>query len=373
MTQPLMLDFTSALYLGLRHPSRSLRPWVQLTTGAPAALFTHESTRRLERALAAVIGCERAVIAPSTLHLFWDLFGILAASPIAIYLDAGVYPIARWGVERARARRVRARDFRHYDPSALMRLLRSDRRPGHTPLVVVDGFCPACGRTAPLDSYLECVRTFGGLLIIDDTQALGILGAAPSLDAPYGLGGGGSLIFNKIRGPDVLAVNSLAKGFGVPMAVLAASGRVVRRFEIESETRVHTSPPSAAVIHAAEHALEVNAERGDDLRARLAGLVSRFRAGLAYCGLSAAGVFPVQAIESPVGIDAITLHARLLATGVRALLQRGRHDEGARVSFVITASHSAQEIDRAIHVLASAVSTHPAQANEPSLTRRKVI
>ena len=33
-----VLDFTSALYLGLQHPSRSLRPWRQFTTGAPAAL-----------------------------------------------------------------------------------------------------------------------------------------------------------------------------------------------------------------------------------------------------------------------------------------------------------------------------------------------
>ncbi len=33
-----MLDFTSALYLGLRHGSRSLAPWDQLTLGTPAAL-----------------------------------------------------------------------------------------------------------------------------------------------------------------------------------------------------------------------------------------------------------------------------------------------------------------------------------------------
>src|SRR5215472_10936696 len=30
------IDFTSSLYLGIRHPSRSLRTWLQLTTGKPA-------------------------------------------------------------------------------------------------------------------------------------------------------------------------------------------------------------------------------------------------------------------------------------------------------------------------------------------------
>jgi len=33
-----VLDFTSALYLGLRHPSGSLRPWARFTLGVPAAL-----------------------------------------------------------------------------------------------------------------------------------------------------------------------------------------------------------------------------------------------------------------------------------------------------------------------------------------------
>ena len=38
MTEAGVLDFTSASYLGLRHPRRTLRPWPRLTTGVPAAL-----------------------------------------------------------------------------------------------------------------------------------------------------------------------------------------------------------------------------------------------------------------------------------------------------------------------------------------------
>lgn len=48
-------------------------------------------------------GCEMATLSSSTLHLFWDLFGALARGRVAIYMDAGTYPIARWGVERAAA------------------------------------------------------------------------------------------------------------------------------------------------------------------------------------------------------------------------------------------------------------------------------
>jgi 8-amino-7-oxononanoate synthase len=74
------LDFTSALYLGLGHASASLRPWDQLTTGAPAALVEPSDANAVARRVAALQGCERGLLAPSALHLFWDLFGALAGN-----------------------------------------------------------------------------------------------------------------------------------------------------------------------------------------------------------------------------------------------------------------------------------------------------
>ena len=73
-----MLDFTSALYLGLSHESWRLPGWDRLTLGKPAALESPPGAREVERDLAALVGCERALLAPSTLHLFGDLLTILA-------------------------------------------------------------------------------------------------------------------------------------------------------------------------------------------------------------------------------------------------------------------------------------------------------
>ena len=82
------------------------------------------------------------------------------------------------------------------------------------------------------------------LLVADDTQALGILGHSPDARMPYGHGGGGSLRWSGIGGPEALVFASLAKGFGVPIAVLAGSRARIREFEEKSLTRVHCSPPS---------------------------------------------------------------------------------------------------------------------------------
>ncbi len=237
-----MLNFTSSLYLGLRHASWSLRPWTQLTIGVPAAFVPPPGERAVAQKLAELQGCKSATLAPSTLHLFWDLFGMLFSNRLAIYMDNSLYPIARWGIERASARGVPIQQFPHHDADALRRQLMKDTPYRLLPFVVADGFCPGCGETAPIAAYLESARVFGGYLILDDTQALGILGCAPESGAPYGIGGGGSLRWNDVGGPDVLVVSSLAKGFGVPLAVLAGSSAIIRRFEAKSETRIHNSP-----------------------------------------------------------------------------------------------------------------------------------
>lgn len=354
-----VLDFTSVLYLGLRHPAGALRPWARLTTGVPAATAEPPGAAAVARDVAALQGCRRGSLAPSTLHLFWDLFGLLGEGRPAAFMDEGLYPVGRWGVERAAGRGVPVWPFRHHDPAALRR--RVGRAPGRRrPIVVADGLCPSCGRPAPIADYLEIARARDGLLILDDTQALGLLGHTPGRSDPYGRGGGGSLRHRGAAGPGVILVSSMAKGFGVPAAVISGDDAVIGDYEARSEVRVHGSPPSAAVIAAARHALEWNARRGDADRRRLARLVGRFRRRLADAGLRAAeGLFPVQTLRMPTAVDAVGLPARLLRLGVRTVLGRGRRPGDARIRLVITARHRGPDIDRAVDALAMAVDPYP--------------
>jgi len=57
-----MLDFTSALYLGLHHPSETLRPWAQLTTGRPAALQAPPGAESITASLVRLLRCEGATL-----------------------------------------------------------------------------------------------------------------------------------------------------------------------------------------------------------------------------------------------------------------------------------------------------------------------
>jgi 8-amino-7-oxononanoate synthase len=351
-----VLDFTSALYLGLHHPSWSLSPWSQFTLGVPAALASLPEARAVAQAVAELQGRDSGVLGTSTLHLFWDLFGMLSRWPVAVYVDAGTYPIARWGAERAAAHGVAVHEFAHHDAEALRRSLRQEGQGRLQPMVVTDGFCPGCGKPAPLQDYLESVRAFGGWLIVDDTQALGIFGHSPGSDAPYGRGGGGMLPQLQVGGPDVLVISSLAKALGAPVAVLCGSQAAVNYFEQNSETRMHCSPPAVAVIRAAEHALFVNRNPGDQLRKRLATLVALFRRRVSQTGVTlTGGMFPVQSLVPSPRVDAVQLHEKLLQRGIRPVLHRAHDGRGMRLSFLITALHLPREIDLATAVLAEAI------------------
>jgi 8-amino-7-oxononanoate synthase len=288
-------------------------------------------------------------------HLFCDLFAILARRNVTIWIDEATYPIARWGTDRAAALGVPVRRFGHHNATALRKAMGTIS--AARPVIVTDGYCPLRGTHAPLAEYARCAAAHHGLLIVDDTQALGVFGRrAESTDA-YGSGGGGSLRYFNLRDREVVVVSSLAKAFGVPVAMLGGSRGFVEMFREHSATLVHCSPPSAAAVSAAQHALELNGRFGDGLRHQLAARVVRFRRGLRGF-LAVESLFPVQPLKLP-RIDARALYRELLDRGVRTVLHRDSNDGSARISFVLSTRHRLSEIDRAVASLTDLICRKP--------------
>jgi 8-amino-7-oxononanoate synthase len=242
------------------------------------------------------------------------------------------------------------------------------------PVVVADGFCPSCGTRAPIEAYLDVVRDRLGTLVIDDTQALGILGASPSARFPYGTGGGGSLRHAGVIDAAVIIVSSLAKAFGAPIAAIAGSARSIAAFVGRSDTRIHCSPPSAAALHAAARALALNASVGERLRGTLWGLVRRFRGLLEAAGLPVGqGLFPVQTIPFVPGINANALHRSLRSRGIATILQGDHHGLGNRVSFIITSRHRSEELEHAVATLATAMRAAPRTRRQQGVSHGRAL
>lgn len=352
-----MPDFSSALYLGLRHPSAALGAWDALTLGRPAASADPPGSRLLAAGLAQLSGAGAATLLPSTLHLFFDLLAMLAREHIAVLLDDACYPVARWGAEQAAARGTPLQTFAHGSADAALQAASAAVRAGRRPVLLADGWYPGAATPPPLRAYADIARRFDGYLVLDDTQAFGLFGRLPhsgagACKASYGAGGGGSLARHGLEGPHIVLGASLAKAFGAPCAVLAGDPLLIRRFEADSASRRHSSPPSVAAIRAGLRALWLNRMHGDALRARLWRLVALWRERLARFGLRArGGSFPVQTLELAPGVDGVRLHQQLRGAGIDTVLQR----DGARatVSFLFRADHRHADIERAVGVLAA--------------------
>jgi 8-amino-7-oxononanoate synthase len=346
-----MADFTSSLYLDMRHPSDGLPGWAALTTGRPAALGTDPGASPVAVTLATLVGAERATLARSTLHALGDCLEVLARRDAGLVVDSGVYPVGRWAVQRAVGLGVPLRVVPHHGTGATVAAVRGLDRRGLRAVVVADGLCTGCGRPYPLTPVAAAVRRYGGTVLLDDTQAVGLLGADPGAGAPYGRGGGGSVRHAGSGPGSVVTVASLAKAFGAPVACVAGPAGLITELRTTGSA-VHSSPPSAVDVAAAAAALARNAVVGDELRARLVARVRALRSRTAEHGLVlVGGLFPVQS-TTPVPADVgRRLLSRLAAGGVHAVLRRTCDAAGTAVTLVISTAHRRSEVERAGTVL----------------------
>lgn len=339
-----VLDLTSALYLAELHPSTELPGWTALTTGRPAALMESCASRRVARRLASRVGCEDGLLARSTLHALADCVAVLAGPATPVVTDRGLYPVGEWAAQWHRGRGGAWLRAPHHDAGALRGVLA--RLPGPA-LVVADGWCTGCGRALPLNAYLGAIEDLRALLVLDDTQALGVLGAAPAAGDRYGRGGGGTPAWMGVRSPRLLVVSSAAKALGVPTAVISGPGELIERLREQAPSRVQSSPPSAAEVAALQSALARDDAGGDGRRRRLADLVARLRARLRSGGLVLrGGLFPVQTLPALLPQAALGVYRRLLADGVQTVLQHLRCRPGASVTLLVTTALTPYDVDR---------------------------
>ena len=364
-----MPDFTSALYLGPRVLPPP--PGLVLSTGRPAALGELDQARQVAQEVARRQGLAAGALAPSTLHLFHDVFQLMPANGVLL-LERRLYPVGQWGSQQARLRGLPVVRFEGLHQ--LKTLLSTYRQQGRTLWLVADGYHPGRG-PAPLAQYYAALAGCpGAVLLLDDTQAFGMLGAQPTAARPLGQGGGGSLPWQGLRdaaaGPELLTITSLAKGLGVPVAVLAGRGARLRQFERHADTRVHTSPVSAWHAWAAAQALRLDARQGEAARRRLGQRIGQFRAALGHLGLRpGGGWFPVQKLVPARATAALGLHQQLRQAGIDSLLLAGEHRPGVpEIAFCLRADHSPADITRVAAALARAVRRHPNWFSPSSLS-----
>lgn len=329
----------------MRHPRAELPDWRSLSSGKPAFLHSPPADRRMAKELAHLQGRDDGLFFSSSLLAFWDLFGYLSRRRTQLFYDQALYPVGKAGIDRAKAANCPVYAFRHHDLAHVAHQFQHHAQASGKVILVTDGWCPLCGRPAPLPAYLRLLAPYDGLLVVDDTQALGILGRR----------GGGILPYLGLeKTPNVLLVSSLAKAFGVPVAFISGGQEWIKRFRAQSEARQFSSPPSQVEMLATAAALKLNRRSGDRLRDQLRTNILTFQSGLHQVGLSTGGAcFPVQHLWFDDLHRIKAQHRQLLQYGIQAVPVRAHKKGRWALSFLISTEHKRPELLAVARALAN--------------------
>jgi glycine C-acetyltransferase len=305
---------------------------------------TQEIHRELEAKLAGFLGTDDAILYGSCFDANGGLFETLLAAEDAVFSDELNHASIVDGIRLCKARRFR---YRHCDLADLETQLRTADTAGvRFKLVVTDGVFSMDGTIAPLADLCDLARRYDALVMVDDSHAVGVLGA----------GGRGSPEHCGVADRIDILSGTLGKALGgASGGYIAARRPIVELLRQRSRPYLFSNSVAPAIVAASLAALDI-VGRSAELRDRLRENTRFFRAGLAETGLDIKpGFHPIVPVMLGDAVLSQRFAARLLERGVYAVgffhpvVPRGT----ARIRTQVSAAHSREELASAIRAFAA--------------------
>jgi 8-amino-7-oxononanoate synthase len=340
-----LANFSSNDYLGLaNHPA--------LIDAAAAATRRHgigsgasrllvgdtAAHRALESAAAKWTHSERALAFASGYAANIGILSTLVGTGDAIFSDELNHASLIDGCRLSRATTV---VYPHRDLDALEKLM--DARPGGRRLVCTESVFSMDGDRAPLKELAALCRRFEAAMVVDEAHAMGVVG--PS--------GAGACVDAGLASNVDVRVGTLGKALGTFGAFVATSSAVTDLLINRARTLIYSTSLPPCICAASRVAIEL-ASAGE-LQRRLWRNIHRFGEGLARLGFpshSDSSIFPVVLGEPKRALAAAEfLRARGIL--VKAIRPPTVPMGTSRLRFSICASHTKEQIDRALDALGS--------------------
>ncbi|EKM0372133.1 8-amino-7-oxononanoate synthase [Cronobacter turicensis] len=336
-------NFSGNDYLGLSQHPTLIAAWRQgaETFGVGSGASGHVSGysgahQSLENALAQWLGFDRALLFISGFAANQAVVAALMQQPDRILADRLSHASL---LEAASHSPATLRRFAHNAPEALAALL-GKPCDGLT-LVFTEGVFSMDGDSAPLADIAGLAQGEQTLLMVDDAHGIGVLGRE----------GRGSCDVAGVR-PDLLLV-TFGKAFGLSGAALLCSESMADYLLQTARHLIYSTAMPAAQACALDAALTVVRE-GDDLRARLARNITRFRAGASQLPLTLAdSQTAIQPLIVGENSAALTLAEKLRERGCWATAIRPPTVPAgtARLRLTLSAAHQDDDIDALLEAL----------------------
>ena len=290
----------------------------------------------LEHRIAGFKGTEAAILFNSGYAANTGVIPAIAGEHDVILSDALNHASIIDGCRLSRAKTV---VYRHGDLDHLESLLK-----GHAAcrrkLIVTDGVFSMDGDIAPLPGLVALAERYDALMMVDDAHATGVLGKR----------GRGTAEHFGLEGRVHIQMGTLGKAFGSFGAYVAGDRGLIAYLLNSSRSYIFSTSLPPAVCAASIAALEI-VEQEPSRRDRLWQNRLRLADGLASQGIGiGASATPIIPIVAGSAENALKAAEGLLAGGVFAAAIRPPtvHDGSSRIRATVMATHSADDIDRAV-------------------------
>jgi 8-amino-7-oxononanoate synthase len=344
------INFSSYNYLGLSgHPAvnKAAKDAIDRygTSVSASRLVAGERLiqRELEEGLAEFYGVEDCLVFVSGHATNVSTIGYLFGAKDLVIHDSLIHNSVLEGIKLAGSAR---RSFPHNDINALDGILAEVRGRFERVLIVVEGLYGMDGDIPDLPGLIDIKRRHKAFLMVDEAHSLGVLGET----------GRGIHEHHGVAGREVdIWMGTLSKALAGCGGYIAGERALVEHLKYAAPGFVYSvgiAPPLAAASLEALHILLREPERVARLRER-AQLFLRLANDAGICTGSSRGYAVIPAIIGS-SLKAVKLSNHLFNAGIniQPIIYPAVEERAARLRFFISASHTTQQLENAVCVLA---------------------
>ena len=341
-----VLNMCANNYLGLADDPRLIEAaknsYDQWGYGLSSVRFicgTQAQHRTLEGKIAAFLGMDDAILYSSCFDANGGLFEVLLGAEDAIISDELNHASIIDGVRLCKAKRFR---YKNNNMEDLRAQLEAAKAAGsRTIMIATDGVFSMDGYIANLEAICDLADEYDALVMVDDSHAVGFVGAT----------GRGTAEYCGVQGRVDIITGTLGKALGgASGGYTAARQPIVDLLRQRSRPYLFSNTLAPSICAAAIRTFDLLTESTDNLD-KLTENTRYFRARLAEEGFDVpAGVHPIVPVMLYDAKTAQEFAARMLQKGVYVVgfcypvVPMGK----ARIRTQVSAAHSKEDLDFAI-------------------------
>jgi 8-amino-7-oxononanoate synthase len=302
-----LVDWASCNYLGL-----DLDPDVIAAVAEQVSRWgTHPGWSRMlgsprlypdiEERLTELLGAPDTLVLPTISQIHFSVIPALAGRG-TIMVENLAHKTIYDGCVHARALGATVHRFRSGDLDRLEDLLR-EATVGPR-MVCLDGVNSMTGNLPDLPAYHRLCQEYGALLYVDDAHGFGVIGERrPDETSPYGARGNAIVRHQGETYDDLILVGGFSKSYSSLLAFLALPTDLKNYLKVMATPYLYSGPSPVASLASVLAGMDVNAIRGEQMRAHLYRMSKRLLDHIRALGVVTLNTDDTPIIELPISTD----------------------------------------------------------------------